>query len=528
MEGIGPGYLQGNQDPEYPYLFGALNMVEHFRVDGLIHHPGVTTTLHDGLAAAAWHTLAGQADLATDLLQNSERYLLFLRWLHLAEYALLLFAAGAWVLWATGRLSLALLLQMGPLVSLITLWQDSFRVRPEAQLLLLAPLLGAYLAGYLLRPPEEAKGWRPAAALALLASMLVATKITSLPLLLIPIMVLITWRQRLVFCGLFAGFSALWLAPFWSRMVFFLRWSFKLAGHAGKYGSDPSVFNGDIFFSNLSALASSCSFYFLLVGLTALAGILAAASNREDRRLTRALLAVSAAQILAIFLVARSSPLARYLVPTLSLCGLNLILLWLWSERTQPSRARRLAMVAGVCVLWVGQIVHDGGESRRWMAEKQALAREHLTFEAAIAPRVRATPTIHAQYSSSPAAATCFGLAYNPRLHQEFLRVYPQPLFYYSPFDRPPIMVTTEKKRQTLRDFAAGRLGWQIHLPLRFLPKGLLLTALAESGGAEPEGLYRIDSLLDDPQAPAQVVNRANGGRAAPSAGPRPEGESGD
>ncbi|MCB2188520.1 MAG: hypothetical protein KQJ78_19025 [Deltaproteobacteria bacterium] len=532
LHGRGPGYLPFNQDPEYPYLFASLNLVHSFTIDKLLHHPGITTMAHDGLVMAVQNALAGGGPLVDEVLRHPEDFMSAVRAVQLAEYALVLWLAGVLLLAVTGRWLPALAVQLTPLVSLAFLLNHTFVVRPEAQLLLLGPLLGVALAAHLAGRPASGEPWGFTALLALVYALFVATKITSLPLLVIPLALLPSWRTRLGFAALWLGLTALFLAPLWPHWDFFSGWFLQLIHNSGKYGTNQSFMDWGLFLGNLVTLVSLTPFYCLLVSLTGLAGLSAWLARKGDPRLAKCLVSVAAAQALGLVMVARSFPAGRYLIPTLALGGLNLVLLIWWAERFVSRRGLRGALAG---VLAAAMLAGAGWDLRlglNKLAERRTETVAREAFAAQVRPLILPSSTAFSKYVTSQEAALGYGLVYNYSLQPDFCRVWPEIKYFYSPYSQKTDLLCASPAPVSWwpRQVAAQDPGVLFWVPTRFLPPGLRLELLAELPVPSElgEGLFRVAGLLDDPQAPAQVVNRANGGRAAPSTGPRPEGESGD
>jgi len=230
----GPYFLCTNADPDYVYLFNALNLatgVAPVHVD----HPGTTLQLWGAAVLRGTHALAGRGDLAQDVVQRPEFYLTAISDTLIFGYATSLFYLG-WVARRVGHgLGAALLLQLTNLVFLSTLpWLP--RVNPELVILILGQWLGVALLKLVYGPPAATTHPRAAVGLGLLSGVAIVTKLSFLPLLLLGVLFFETGKARARFLAGVTAACVLLTLPAAARWMDLGSWIWRLLTRSGLHG----------------------------------------------------------------------------------------------------------------------------------------------------------------------------------------------------------------------------------------------------------------------------------------------------
>ncbi len=198
----GPFWLGSNLDPEYAYLANSLALSAWLPV-GHGDHPGSTLQWLGSPVLTLTHWITGQGSLVSDVLTRSEFYL------HVLHGLLVLLLCGA--LWMFGWMATQSggSLWIGSASQAVILFGMAARsalprMSPEPLLLTLV-LCFAGLVLYHQRLGAQPDGKGPDWQYGFVSGLGVALKLTFLPLLVIPLILLRGLRQRLVF---FASFVA--------------------------------------------------------------------------------------------------------------------------------------------------------------------------------------------------------------------------------------------------------------------------------------------------------------------------------
>jgi hypothetical protein len=325
----GPYWLGSNSDPEYAYLLNALLIAEG-RVPVHIHHPGTTLQSLGAGVLCEIHRSFGGGRLREDVLKQPEAYLEAIHWTLVAACVAALSLLGAVVLRATRDWPDTLLLQAAPCLGAEAL-SDLSRVHPEALLMSLVPLYAATL--YLCVKDEQKRYTRFAVWLGILIGLSAATKVTVLPLGLIPLGLLEGRRPKATYVAVAGASALLGTFPILSRLGRLADWLADLFLRRGAYGAGPvDVLRGKYLTSLVALLRGNPWFTIqLALGMAVVVWVwLRRGEGKEgpsDDRVRKGLTAVVLAEVILALAVARQSYLfPRYLLPATCLFGLNLVL----------------------------------------------------------------------------------------------------------------------------------------------------------------------------------------------------------
>lgn len=441
----GPFWLGTNCDPAYPYLLNSLSLAQ-FHPPFHTDHPGTTLQLLGALIVRVTHWLAGTGTLETDLIAQPEFYLTAIWIVSLATLVVILFGIALWVLRATGDASAAFLLQVPPLLS-ATCFSELSRVTPEIVLLTLSCALGAVVFIHIRRPGSLTDG-----SLAMLGGILVglamATKLTAIPMGLVPFLVLREWGLRVRYCLFTLGTFIVVMIPVMVGGKFraTVTWIYGLITHTGIYGSGSAgLIDVARYQESMMTLLrddpSLCAA--VLIGL----GILGWSSSRfvptpnsdACQMMRRGLLALTGVQILQILLVAKH-PAGRYLLPALGLLGLNLALIAGIIQETVQGSLRSVGHVfAGLMIVTLLTF-----QAPQYLWQKTALTNEKLAQlkTSMEMSRHQGSKHLYSLGCSSETFALLFGNWFaNWRFAQELTKRFPDAVchhpfsnFYYNAF----------------------------------------------------------------------------------------------
>jgi hypothetical protein len=220
-------------DPSYTYLINGLNLATGHAPDH-IDHPGTPVQALVGLTLHALHPGASRAELAEVVLNDPERHARVASVVLIGIALVALAAAALWTFLQTGSLFAAMAVQSGVILVPDVLAGLS-GLRPEVLLLGMTPW---WVACWIVWANGRLNLDRPAtlAAVAALAAFGLACKLTFLPLAVIPLLLVQSWRARAGYGAAALGCLIVFVAPAlpsWRRIV---SWLFRLATREGIYG----------------------------------------------------------------------------------------------------------------------------------------------------------------------------------------------------------------------------------------------------------------------------------------------------
>lgn len=503
-------------DPDYTYLLNSINIAEGAS-PGQTEHPGTPIEVIGSAVLEVRHALSGATgSLRTEVLADPEGALNPIRIVLESIFLLSLTIFGFAARRLTGSMLCALTAQCLPVMSIATLVSLN-RVMPEPMLLSVSLLLGAVML--LVLSQTRPLRTRTAALLGVLVAVGLTSKVTFLPVALLPWAILGVFRgwtkqqaaARLAhFAGLLVGIFVC-LLPILSQLPKMFNWLWKVFVGGGRYGSTKgghTVINPDRYLSDLGQMiiaepvlaATMFAGVATLISLPLLNRLVKKEGPRPDRRQTWTLAAVVAAQALQLLIVAKH-PGARYLMPSIGLSGLGWCLICTLARSMcaglpRPVVTWRTVCSAGTLSLLCGAVVI--GLRFRWeLTWMRPDSAAHMDLARATEEAAQDGSIVVYTYRSSsiPFALALANTYAKGRYSADLAAMFPKRLFYVVAVGKfwPIDGVGDDRDRIPDSQISAwakeGRLLFQC--PPKSRPRALEYEELVPARGAAPEGLYR-------------------------------------
>ncbi len=223
-----------NCDPEYIYFMSGLTMSEGALKVGHIDNPGTPLQVFMAIVFKAIHLIRSvDVPYLDDVLLHPDLYLSITNLSITFLTAVLLFFAGRFVLKKTKSILYAMLIQTAPFLPVI--WYDLIgRITPELMMPFPLILLTLLTIGYF--GEDGAPPYKYAFLFALAIGFGLSIKLSFLPILLIPLIILKGWRVKVSF--LIATTLSFFIIAFPVTLQFNIFWSWvkALFLHSGGYG----------------------------------------------------------------------------------------------------------------------------------------------------------------------------------------------------------------------------------------------------------------------------------------------------
>jgi hypothetical protein len=324
-------------DPESAYLMNGLNIASGEAV-GHFDNPGTTVQIYSAVVISVTHFFRfSNNDLQTDVLLNSEYYIEILRKGFIVLNACVLFILGLVAFSLLGNLWAGLLLQVAPFLS-VTLLEECFtKVAPEQFLFTAIALLIMLLLRFYTSKEPEKTGF--ALLFGLLAGFGMATKMTFLPILIIPFIVLNGKRNKWIYLASIIPSFVLFTLPAATGYLHMANWFLNLGTHTGTYGQGSTgIIDTAVYFSSLLSIANNNVVLIVVIIISAVTlliwGILKGnLKHKEPNKEFYLLLALLLAQLVSVLMVAKHYHSNHYLFPALSLTGFMLVTVFLLIKR---------------------------------------------------------------------------------------------------------------------------------------------------------------------------------------------------
>ena len=235
-------------DPVYPYLFNGLNLASGRMEVGHIDHPGTTVPLFMTLVIKIVNLFRNEP-LVLDVLTHPELYLKIASQIVIIALCTSLYFLGLRIQKLYENLKVSLFFQLAPFFSFITIGYIR-NPMPEPFLVMAVWFLIPFWLKLFKGQPINLF-----VIIGLITGFILATKITAIALVFLPLFFIKSLKQLLVY-----GFSILisfsvFCFPILFRMDEFYNWIVNLTKHSGHYG------NGAEGFVDASSLASSITDY---------------------------------------------------------------------------------------------------------------------------------------------------------------------------------------------------------------------------------------------------------------------------
>lgn len=361
----GPFWQWNLLDPSYFYLLDSLNLLNG-NPPGHIYHPGITVHTFGALLIKLRLLVVG--GVVGDVLTDPEIYL---RWLsngYIALNAISLALVGVVARRVFGNLLPALVCQLAPFMSTIVV-KHAFLPKPEAMLVavtlaLIALALAAFQDGLAPRSRD-----RLAICFGLLGGFVGATKLTAVPVMVLPLFVLRGWRPFMIYAAISALAFAVFFVPAHGKEMAFIEYLGRVATTTGPHGSGAKgMILADVYFSSIGQILKRPSLKVSLI-LSLLTLLICFIGRHRGARVALGevwmLIGVNAAQLAQAMMVAKQ-PTAFYMIPSYMLAAISILLSvrLIWSMRPERWRVPFDPAIAGALAFAIFVAAQTAGVER--------------------------------------------------------------------------------------------------------------------------------------------------------------------
>jgi hypothetical protein len=443
----GPFWLGSNLDPEYVYLLNAANLAGLKGV-GHIDHPGTPVQVLGAVIIRVVHffNFSAEMDWRTDVLQRPEYYLSAINAVMVGLNAFMLFILGLVTFHWSRNIWFSVWLQLAPFLSITLLQFGLTRVSPEPLLFFSSLAMVTLFVNLAFLAPGAEAGAGAAKKqaffiilLALITGFGIASKVTFIPMMIIPLVVLPRFKNKLLYLGVSIYSFVMFTLPIVRMYPRFFDWIYKLLSHSGRYGSGPSgLLASQNYLKNIKELLVGDLFFSFSLVL-ALAIVIATLLIPTLRKISRSsvyfklLAAVAAAQLFGLLMVSRHSA-SHYLLPVLNLSGISVLLVYLylrqvWLLPGLSSKKITPVTVIFLCLVLMG--LNPPGKIKQLVSRLTHLKEKSLALHQEVEEKYRDYAKIYYYRSSSPEYALKFGNDLSRSYHSEILQTLYKNVYFY-------------------------------------------------------------------------------------------------
>lgn len=314
-------------DPEYIYFMSGLNVADGVIKVGHIDNPGTPLQLLVALVfRVVYFIRSTPTPFLDDVLTHPDLYIGIVSLSLTALTTLLLLYAGYKVFQFTNNIFYSILIQTS--VFLPVIWYDLIgRVAPELMMpfpvvFLVVQIIGIYSGKKEIRTKEIA-------IFAILSAFGMAIKLSFIPVLIIPFIVIPKWKNKLIFVGFTVLMFFIIAFPVTLQLNIFWGWIKNLFMHSGTYGKgEANIIDFQQFKANISEMYNlEKRFFYILMTLAAgTAAYFAIFRKETDRKLTIIGIAIIVTVAVQLLLVGKHFA-HRYFIPVLMLAPLMVFLI---------------------------------------------------------------------------------------------------------------------------------------------------------------------------------------------------------
>ena len=234
-------------DPNYIYLFNAVNLGTQYGNVGHFDNPGTTAIVMSTIVIKVTYLVRNtKDDFPIDVLKNPQYYAKVIAWAFSIMNVLMIFLLGLFILKTTNEIAYSFLFQSIPYFSKVILIYCFRLVAPEPVLLAsIILLIILFLSKYYFNKSfgvitiQKISVDRFIILFGLVIGFCLATKINTLPLLLLPLIFIPKFKEK--FYSLIIVFISfiIFTLPIFRYYRMLVYWMLSLFVHSGNYGTGP-------------------------------------------------------------------------------------------------------------------------------------------------------------------------------------------------------------------------------------------------------------------------------------------------
>lgn len=308
-------FFQGWIDPVYAYLMNGLTFALGSNDIGHVDHPGTPLQLFVALLITIIGWFHNPGDLATDVLSHPEYYLRIISVTLIIINCAVIWLLGNYAFKKLRSIQLAVAIQLVPLfMSQIVLFMPVIACETVVTFLALA-----IAVSIIVYDNQNQDNTKLVLLMAVLSALMIATKISTLVILIVPFLFLEKVRSKAIYLGATFFLILLFVSPVWGKLVHFTHFLSQIATHTGQYGSgEAKMFDSTIYFHSLRMMLVKELPFTLHVLLLPVGGVVIAKKGISGI-LKRIYIAIAVATVFQMLVVARHYSF-HYLMPVLALC----------------------------------------------------------------------------------------------------------------------------------------------------------------------------------------------------------------
>lgn len=434
-------YFLKTVDPEYAYLFSGAVMADLKPDIYYADHPGTPLVVLIAVVIRIVHAFRGGEDMLTDFIKNPEIYLRATLYTIEILSAAVIFLLGLFIYKKSRNIVLALFLQLIPFVHYLGL-ETQARLIPESMMVIVISFWTMLIIGMNYDREISVDPKKYGIAFGVLFGFSLALKLTLLPFLIIPLIILPGWKSKLWYVPTVIISFFIFAFPILFKYHTFYTWVKNIITHTGAYGGgDKGIVHWNEFTEHLRLQLSNTPYLvistLLLTGALITYFIVRKKGNKRDP--LKARLAFAAILVVVLQYLITSKHFAfHYMLPSILLTIpmvvlAGSILMQIFPTLFESPRLKPIMVILGIYFLvHIIPIVNQNLSIRE--ARRKDLVESYLKFKE---NRTHGPIIISASYYGCSAVeyALTFGIQecgkYSPYMYEKVRKIYPATHLYY-------------------------------------------------------------------------------------------------
>ena len=359
-----PPFWQGHYDPAYIYLFNGLNFADKYGNIGHYDNPGTPAHVISALIIKTTYIIRNsQKTLPEDVILNPEYYLKIIAWTFTIFNCVLIFFSGLVIYKLTSDLVFGLLFQSVALFSTAINFAF-YRVSPEPVLFGTATILCLlFLRSFYFGKPlhvfvhhnDQAKSeliikdYRISVLVfGIIIGFALATKINSLPLVFIPLLLLDKFRRKIAYILVVVLSFVVFTLPVVSYYPRLFLWTKNITIHSGHYGYGTNeIIDSSVFMENFLKFIKGEPLIVFVMVVSLIVIIRQVIQKKHDIHL-KILIVFLLVQIVEIIMVLKHFRF-HYFMPILPTLAVNLFVILKIAEFSYKTRLATVILFIAAC-----------------------------------------------------------------------------------------------------------------------------------------------------------------------------------
>ena len=346
-------------DPEYIYFMSGLTVADGVIKVGHIDNPGTPLQLLVALVfRIVYFIRSTPTPFLDDVLTHPDLYIGVVSLSLTALSTLLLLFAGYKVYKYTKNIVYAILIQTSIFLPII--WYDLVgRVAPELMMPFPVIIMGVLIIGIYTKDKEV--GMKEILTFAFLSAFGMAIKLSFIPVLIIPFIVIPKWKSKLLFVGSTVLMFFIIAFPVTLQLDIFWGWIKNLFMHSGTYGKgEANIIDIQQFKVNIREMYNleKRFFYVMMTLVAAIIAYYAIFRKKADKKLMIAGIAIAVTVAIQLLLVGKHFA-HRYFIPVLMLAPLMVFLTAEIIRKIYPKKVTLWAVNLLIVILLISNIGYN-------------------------------------------------------------------------------------------------------------------------------------------------------------------------